>query len=299
MSLPTTVGGRGRRDPLRDGYVLASIVVVAVIAFATPPWFGVDARSYYIVRLPDPYYSQVYGGVVGFNYAPVVAQLLQPLTLLPWGIFLAVITAGNLLALWLLLGRWAVVGLLLPPVAIEMFAGNINLWIAVALAWSLRWPALWAVPILTKVAPGIGILWHLFRGEWRALGIAAVATGAIVAASFVITPSAWFGWADFLRGNAGMAPPPFSVAILPFLPRVVIAVALVAVGARTNRAWLIPVASVLAFPVIWPATFCLLLAIPRLLGAEVRDLEHRRGRVGGAARLVRHDVELDVVRGGQ
>lgn len=261
---------RLRRDPLRDAYVLASVAVIVLILAGAVPWMGVDARSYWIVRLPDPYYSAVYGGVVGFNYSPVVAQLLQPFTLLPWPVFLALVTASNLLALWILLGRWAVVGLLIPFVAIEMFAGNINLWLAVVLAYAFRRPALWAIPILTKVAPGVGVLWHLFRGEWRALAVAAAATGLIVALSAIVTPEAWGSWFGFLRDNAGMAPRPDSVS-LPFLPRLAAAVVLVAFAARTDRAWLVPVATVLATPIIWPATFCLLLAVPRL-AQERREL---------------------------
>jgi hypothetical protein len=267
-------------------------VVVGLVLVNAVPWMGVDARSYWIVRLPEPYYSAVYGGVVGFNYSPVAAQLLQPLTLLPWPAFLAFVTAGNLLALWLLVGRWSVLALLFPPVAIEMFAGNVNLWLAVALAWALRYPALWAFPILTKIAPGIGVLWHLFRGEWRALTIAAGTTAAIVAVSALLVPEAWGSWFGFLRDNAGMAPRPDSVS-LPFLPRVIAAVILLAFAARTDRRWLIPVASILATPVIWPATFVLLLAIPRLragLGeGQVRLLDVRVSRGRGGLRAVDHE----------
>src|SRR3954453_16078832 len=141
--------------------MLAAVVFVLVILTGNAPWLGVDARSYWLARLPNPY-PPAYGGTIGFHYSPGAAQLLAPLTLL-WGpAFLALVTAGNLLALWLLVGRWAVVAILLPPVAIELFAGNINLWLAVALAYALRWPALWAVPIVTKVAPGTGVVWHVF-----------------------------------------------------------------------------------------------------------------------------------------
>lgn len=275
--------GYPHREPLRDAYVLAGIVFVLVILTGNAPWLGVDARSYWLERLPNPY-PPAYGGTIGFNYSPVVAQLVAPLTLLPWPAFLALVTAGNLLALYLLVGRWAVLAILLPPVAIELFAGNVNLWLAVALAYALRWPALWAVPILTKVAPGIGVLWHLFRGEWRALAIVGGTTAAIVAVSAVIAPDAWGYWFTFLRANAGMAAPVDAVA-LPFLPRLAAAVVVMAVAARTDRAWLIPVATVLATPVIWPATFCLLLAIPRLRRPDpVRpDVERAGVDVGPAA----------------
>ena len=270
------------RDALRDAYVLAGVVVVLVILAGGAPWLGGDARSYWLMRMPDPY-PPAYGGTIGFNYAPVVAQLLEPLTALPWPVFFGLITASNLVALYILLGRWAVLGLLFPPVLIELVSGNITLWLAVVTVFALRWPALWAVPLLTKVTPGVGVLWHLFRGEWRALAIAAGTTAGLVAISALLVPATWGLWFAFLRENAGMAPPIGSI-VIPFLWRVPVAIAVMVVAARTDRAWLIPVATVLATPVIWPATFSLLLAIPRLAS--------RRDQLGDVEQPV-HDVAGD------
>jgi hypothetical protein len=161
-------------------------------------------------------------------------------------------------------------------VAIELFAANINLWLAVVLVYALRWPALWAVPILTKVAPGVGVLWHLFRGEWRALAVAAAATCALVAVSALLAPGTWLLWFAYLRDNAGLGPLTDSVAV-PFLWRAPIAAAVMLFAARTDRAWLIPMATILATPIIWPATFVLLLAIPRLRQDHRLDVAVRRG----------------------
>ena len=283
---PRLSTARPHRDPLRDAYLLAAVALVLLLALGLVPWFGVDARSFWLARMPDPY-PATYGGVIGFNYSPVVAQLLAPLTLLPWPVFLALVTAGNLVALWLLVGRWSVVALLFPPVAIELFAANINLWLAVVLVYALRWPALWAVPILTKVAPGVGVLWHLFRGEWRALAIAVGATAALVAVSALLAPETWLLWFAYLRDNAGLGPLTDSVAV-PFLWRAPIAVAVMLIAARTDRAWLIPGATILATPIIWPATFVLLLATPKLRRRRVRPAV----QVGvGRADLQRVDVD--------
>jgi hypothetical protein len=280
---PRLSTARPHRDPLRDAYILAGAVVIVAILAAVMPRFGVDAQNYYLARLPN-LYPTVYGLDNVFVLSPAVAQLVQPFTLLPWPVFLALITASNLLALYLLVGRWAVLAILLPPVAIEFFAGNINLWLAVVLVYALRYPALWAVPMLTKIAPGVGVLWHLFRGEWRALAIALGTTAAIVAVSFVADPAAWGYWFTFLRGNAGQAPINDAVAV-PFLWRAPVAVAVMLFAARTDRAWLIPVATILATPVIWPATFVLLLAIPklRLDGARIAPVA-RRVEARGPAR---------------
>ena len=54
--------------------------------------------------------------------------------------------------------------------------GNINLLIVGAVLIGFRYPWAWAFIILTKVTPGIGLLWFLTRREWRHLAIALGAT---------------------------------------------------------------------------------------------------------------------------
>ena len=56
---------------------------------------------------------------------------------------------------------------------------------------------------------------------------------------------------------------PFAI-VFPLVVRFPLALALAVVAARTNRAWLLPVAMVLASPVVGWGTFALLAAIPRL-----------------------------------
>jgi Glycosyltransferase family 87 len=251
-----------RRDPLRDGYLLASLAFVAAI-LAGVHAFADDARAYWLARLPDPYAASIYGAPDAFYYSPPVAQLLAPLTLLPWPVFYAGITAVNLAVLWWLVGRWAPAGLLLPFVAIEMFAGNINLWLAAAMVLALGRPALWAFPILTKVTPGLGVLWHVARLEGRAVAVAAGSTLGIAAVSCLLAPDLWRQWFAVLAGGAGVSTIPNALPV-PLVYRAPLAIALVLFAGRTDRAWLVPVAVVLATPVIWPATFSLLLAVPRL-----------------------------------
>ena len=76
-----------------------------------------------------------------------------------------------------------------PPVAIDLYHGNIHLLLAVAIVLGFRYPAAWAFVLLTKVTPGIGLLWFAARGEWRKLGIALGFTAAIVAVTFVFMPA--------------------------------------------------------------------------------------------------------------
>ncbi len=120
-------------------------------------------------------------------------------------------------------------------------------------------PALWAFPLLTKVTPGIGLVWFLVRREWRNLGIALGATGLIVAVSFALTPGAWAEWLGLLTANVG-ADVAYPHVPVPMLYRLPFAFALVAWGAQRNRRWTVPAAMLLALPVIWPGSFALLVA---------------------------------------
>ena len=74
--------------------------------------------------------------------------------------------------------------------------------------------------------------------------------------SFVLSPSAWFDWAAFLRGSTG------SGELL--VPRLALAALVVSAGALTDRRWLVPVAVLLALPVVWVESYVILLAIIRL-----------------------------------
>ena len=97
-----------------------------------------------------------------------------------------------------------------------------------AIVAGFRYPATWALMLLTKVTPGIGLLWFLVRREWRALAIALGVTAAIVAVSFVLDRSAWEEWIAILRGDLAGAgqgsidTPGWYVAV-PLLPRLVVA----------------------------------------------------------------------------
>jgi hypothetical protein len=59
----------------------------------------------------------------------------------------------------------------------ELAGGNIEILIAVAIVVGFRWPAAWSFVLLTKVTPGVGLLWFAVRREWNQLATALVATG--------------------------------------------------------------------------------------------------------------------------
>ena len=126
--------------------------------------------------------------------APVIAWVMWPLTLLPWTPFIVTYLALNLVAVLVLGRRWTPLLILaFPPIALELINANIHLFIAVAIWAGLRWPGAWAFMLLTKVTPGVGVLWFAARREWRNLAIALGTTLAIVAVGFVIAPQQWLG----------------------------------------------------------------------------------------------------------
>ena len=220
---------------------------------------GQDAYGYWIATLAAPYALSDWTQPVAYVYSPAFLQLVSPLTRLPWLAFMGIWTAILLLAVRVLTGpRLFAVGV--PLAAIELVGGNISLLLAVAMVVGFRWPAAWALVLLTKVTPGIGLLWFVVRGEWRSLGIALGATALVVAVSAVLMPGAWFEWLGLLVRLAGRDGTWAAVPI-PFLVRLPFAVAVLVWGARTDRRWTVPVAGMLALPALWYGGLTMLLAV--------------------------------------
>ena len=116
----------------------------------------------------------------GFNYSPIFDTLVAPGRLLPFEVFVAIWRAILLVALIYLAGPFTIFVLFTVPVASEINAGNIQILLALAIVKGFRWPATWSFVLLTKVTPGVGLLWFALRREWRALAIA-----------FGFTPRSW------------------------------------------------------------------------------------------------------------
>jgi hypothetical protein len=178
----------------------------------------------------------------------------------------------NLAVLWWLAGKWALPIALLPPVGFEIVSGNVHLLYAAAIVIGFRFAGTWALMLLTKVTPGIGLLWFLVRREWRSLAIALGATAGIAGLSFVLDPASWRAWIDLLARDA-TAPTTTVGWYLPvaLLVRLPIAALLVAWGGLTNRPWTVPVAVVLALPIVWLNSLAVLVALVRLARVENRS----------------------------
>jgi hypothetical protein len=248
---------------LRDGFLLLSIAFVGFRLFQIEPWDdSVDAYAYWATGDGDLYGEALSGQIGAYLYSPAFAHALWPLTLLPWPVFAALWTGLNCAVLWWLLGRLALPSLLFLPIPFEIISGNIHLLIAAVIVAGFRYPALWALPILTKVTPGVGLLWFLVRREWRSFAVALGVTGAIAAVSFVVAPAVWQQWVDLLvRDVGGPVDTPGWFLPLPVLIRLPVAVALVVAGAWTGRTWLLPVAVTLALPIVWLNSFAILAAV--------------------------------------
>lgn len=288
-SLDEEAAARRRRLWVFAG-VSASAIFDAWLWLLMPQWQpGTDLLAAWSVNLADPWAgsdsSMVGAGL--FRHSPVVAQVASLFGAIPWLPAQLLFLALQLAVIYAMAGpRWPYV-VLFPGVFWNLYFGNVDLLMGAAIYAGFRHPGAWAVLFLTKLTPGIGVLWFAFRREWRALGIALGTTLAVVAVSFALSPGLWFGWADALLDMARL---PQSVTYPPLVARLPLALGIVFVAARTDRRWLLPVACLVAVPNPWFVTFAVLGASVALipvvgwLGAD--PLQSHRERVAIAGRLV-------------
>ncbi len=257
---PGSRSTRNRLRPVGHGLVLAGLLVLVYLFLVVAPAvrsFGFDAFAYWAVDIADPYRVAV-GGLGAFTYTPVAARLFAPAGLLTWPAFLWLWSAVLLAtALWLG-GRRFLWILAFPPVALELYHGNVHLLLAAMCVLGFRYPAVWVFGIFTKATPGIGLLWFLVRREWRNLAIALGLTAVIGAVSLIVDGRLWGEWlALAISAESGGQVEQAQVPV-PLLVRLPIAAAIVTWGALTDRRWTVPVAVTLALPVLWPSGFAVL-----------------------------------------
>ncbi len=256
---------------------LASLTVLGLaftLATADPRLFPVDARAYYQAWEHAGLY--VPGAALGqatYIYSPAFAQLIRPLTLVPWPTFAVLWTAlATVVYAWLLWPLDLPIRLVaLAYVAVAALpVGNIEWLLALVAVAAFQYPATWAFALLTKVTPGVGIIWYAARAEWRAFATAVGATEAVIIISVAVAPSLWIGWIGVLTA-------PHEATVLRLIPepgplvRTALAVPLILWGARTERRWTIPAAMVLAQPDLGFSTLGVLAALPRLQRAPVAE----------------------------
>jgi Glycosyltransferase family 87 len=260
---------------LRDRFIrFGPILGVLLVGAAYAVWQltggapeSQDSKAYYLAGLDDPYGRGDVGNDYAFLYSPAFSQLMLPFRLLPIGIFPAVWTLLLIAGLAWTAGRLSLPLLLLQPVVASIALGNIEILMAAAIVAGFRYPATWSFILLSKVTPGVGLVWFVVRREWRSLAIALGVTAAIVAVSFVLAPRLWADWLALLaRNNAA----DFRLPVVPgpLALRVAIAAALIAWGGLTDRRWTVPVGAALAVPVGYFTLFA--IAAVGLAGIAIR-----------------------------
>jgi hypothetical protein len=196
-------------------------------------------------------YNQPAFTISSHEYPPIFGQLIAPFTSLSWPEFQLLWIVGQLALLLALVGpRWLGVVLLLVPVQIALGSGNLTfVYIAVAVLGA-RYPVVWAIPLLTKITPGIGLLWFAVRREWRNLAIALGVTGALVAVSVATIPDEWVAWLTWLRSNAGVQGIGNAMPV-PLVVRLAVTAVIVAWGAWKNQPWVLAVPLWIGQPTTW------------------------------------------------
>jgi hypothetical protein len=247
---------------------------LVLLLMSDDPILGADAYTYWSAPYTNPYPGPDLGLPGAYLYPPPFIQALAPLRLLPWEMFHAVWAALGFAALVFLVGPvgGALAVTLLPFVFRDLLVGNIHLMLGAAIVIGLRHPTAWALPILTKLTPGIGVLWFAVRREWRRLAIAIGLSAAIALVSFLAAPGLWADWIERMTDDSGRAGGPY-LAIL--VARVMIAAGIVLYAGWRDRAWLIPIALVVALPILWPDSLAILLACFPLIARYARRPVHR------------------------
>lgn len=256
-----------------DALLLAALVMGVLWVSTRVPigQWGYDALSYWPVDPVDPYHHVAWREAGAWVYAPPLLSIRSLFGLVPWEVFLVAWTAALAGVLLLLAPGRAALLFLLPPVALEIYYGNVHLLMAAAVVLGFRWPAAWAFVLLTKVTPGVGLAWFVARREWRALGTALGATAVIAGISVVVAPQLWQDWFEVLAASSGRETTWLGSFLGPLWLRVPLAAAIAFVGGLAGYRWPVAVAVMLAVPALWNITPSILVALVPLVAMDRRD----------------------------
>jgi hypothetical protein len=248
---------------------LPVLVVGAVMAVAQASgraWDPIDADQYWLASSHlDHLYAYNWTSATDYASPPTIAQLWAPFHVLPFEVVLVAWITFLFGCLWYAARAWAlpivVLGLvgigtgisdISAPLAIILL-GNVSMLMTAGVVATVRHPAAVAIPALTKIGPGTALGWHVFRREWRAAAIGVASCLVVFGISFVLSPSAWIDWVGWIARNYGSSPIP--LLPIPFLIRFPVGVAIVAIAARTDRRWLVPIGAGLCIPADYGAGF--------------------------------------------
>ena len=269
MSVPATAPRTRPLDAVFVARVVLSVVGLFMVwlvvsgLLADPHNLGYDARAYWGYPRDAVYAGPGESAGYGiYRYSPVFVPLMTLFSQAPWAVFVAGWVAVSVVVYLWLAGPWWLAMLAFPPFVIEMRMGNVHMLLALAIVLGFRWPATWSFVLLTKVTPGIGLLWFAVRREWRALAIALGATVALVVISAALAPGLWLDWIRSLTQTSEPNVP--LAAVVPLWPRLIVAAVIIIWGARTDRRWTVVVGATLALPVLWFHGLAMLVGIVAL-----------------------------------
>lgn len=282
------------RNLWRDALLALGLAAGIVQALGLSPL--VDGLIYWQADLGALYPTTFVAGDPAYVYPPPMAQAIAVLHPIGFGAYQLGLTLALTACLWWLAGRWAwafvaagAVTIVAPGVPVledlAMVAGyalngNVQLFLAAAVVAAFRYPAAWFAPILTKPTMGVGVLWFLFRREWRPAAVALGATSAIAGASFVLAPDLWVEFVRFSLANSTM-PSAIPVVPVPLAARVAMSVALLAWAAPRGHRWAVPIAAGWAIPMLYVGTYLCVWAGVLRVSPGLRSLGRRI--VAGAA----------------
>jgi hypothetical protein len=263
------LGSSAARRVLIDCAWLVSWLVALLALDLAVSMSGSYDRQLYYDAFSKPLY-QDWGRAAMFLYSPAAAQLFWPATLIPLSVYLSLFgIAGCAAVAWMVapLGwRWAPPAFLVVlPVTLH---GGLEWVFALVAVLALRYPAVWAVPLLTKVTPGVGAFYYIGRRDWRSFGVAVGLSLTIALVSALFAPNLWLDWFAMLwaiirdTGPNGFGAPLLPV---PLLVRGLAALVIVLWGGSAGRPWTIVVAMILSRPDLGYSELAMLVALPRLL----------------------------------
>ena len=250
--------------------VAAAVTAAVLLAGHFIPWLAWDTGAYWdALNSPHPYEGSRVGGLGAYLYSPVFLQLLAPLRLLTWPLFLFGWTALNTATALALIRRvprayGGLIPLLVALATLDVWAGNINLLLAYAVVIGFRHRSAWAFVLVTKVSPGIGLAWFAFQRRWREVLLTLALTALIVTASYALSPALWADWLSLLATQVQPGIYPQAIPLSVFV-RFPLALLVLWWSARTNRRWPVAVAAFLCLPVIWINGLAVLVGAAALL----------------------------------
>lgn len=277
---PLSIALRERSKPfsLPLGAVTARRRNLAVFAIACVALFYGITSWYYNGLFADtrsfwlPWSEPIYNPATPlwtphFVYSPVAALALRPFGLLPFPVFAVLWTALGVATYAWLLYPLPVLPRLVAFIAGCLFAANGNTEWAISLmvVVGMTRPSAWLFAAFTKVSPFLGFGWFILRRDWKAVATTGALGILLVIASAIALPGEWPVWLRMLSTFGGQTDVAGKLMpALPLLPRLPIAVGLLAWGAAKRRPDVLPLVIMLSQPDLQPWLIGYLAALPRL-----------------------------------